>query len=140
MRINWPEGLSGATIEVHRSLGPGLLEMTYQQCLARELQLQQLPFEQEEAVGVEYTGLVIDQAYRADFMVADKVIVELKSVECVQPVHKTQLLTYLKWSNLKLGLLLNFNVPVMRSGITRAVNSLWFFASSALLRVHFLKI
>ena len=114
----------GAAIEVHRKIGPGLLESTYQQCLAHELRIQQIPFEQEKHVGLEYKGLTVEKAYRADFVVADKVIVELKSVEHVEKVHKAQLLTYLKWSRLRLGLLLNFNVPMMRTGITRIVNQL----------------
>jgi len=114
----------GAAIEVHRNLGPGLLESVYQQCLAHELHLQGIPFSLEMLIDAEYKGLKFDVGYRLDMMVAGKVIVELKVVEIILPVHKAQLLSYLKLSNKKLGLLLNFNVPVMKSGIRRVVNKL----------------
>ncbi|NOZ36882.1 MAG: GxxExxY protein [Gammaproteobacteria bacterium] len=114
----------GAAIEVHRELGPGLLESVYQQCLARELQLQEMPCSLEESIDAKYKGLKFDVGYRLDMVVADKVIVELKVVETILPVHKAQLLSYLKLSNRKLGLLLNFNVPVMKDGIRRVVNKL----------------
>ena len=114
----------GAAIEVHRTLGPGMLESTYQQCLARELDLLSVPYNREFAVSLDYKGMQIEQAYRLDFLVNDLVVVELKSVYAVEPVHKAQLLTYLKWSKKRLGLLLNFNVPVLRNGIHRVVNNL----------------
>jgi GxxExxY protein len=114
----------GAAIEVHRVLGPGMLESTYQQCLARELDLLSVPYNREFAVSLDYKGMQIEQAYRLDFLVNDLVVVELKSVHAVEPVHKAQLLTYLKWSKKRLGLLLNFNVPVLRNGIHRVVNKL----------------
>ncbi len=114
--------LIGAAIEVHRSLGPGLLETTYQQCLARELALRTIPFERELVVGLNYKGLQLKQAYRIDFLVCGRIVVELKSAERVQPVHRAQLLTYLKWSGMKVGLLINFNVPVLKAGILRVVN------------------
>jgi GxxExxY protein len=118
------QGLIGAAIEVHRVVGPGLLEATYQQCLARELALRSIPFERELAVGLNYKGLQLERAYRIDFLVSGRIVVELKSVENVMPVHRSQLLTYLKWSGLKLGLLINFNVPLLKSGIHRVVNDL----------------
>ncbi len=114
----------GAAIEVHRTLGPGLLESVYQLCLARELQLQGVSCSLEQPMDAEYKGLKFDVGYRLDMMVADKVIVELKVVETILPVHEAQLLSYLKLSNNKLGLLLNFNVPVMKAGIRRVVNKL----------------
>jgi GxxExxY protein len=114
----------GAAIEVHRSVGPGMLESTYQQCLARELDLLRISYVRELPVALEYKGMQVEQAYRVDFLVNDLVVVELKSVQSVEPVHKAQLLTYLKWSGKRLGLLLNFNVPVLRSGIHRVVNNL----------------
>ncbi|MEJ2310559.1 MAG: GxxExxY protein [Gammaproteobacteria bacterium] len=114
----------GAAIEVHRTLGPGMLESTYQECLARELDLSGITYSRELPVSLDYKGMEIEQAYRLDFLVNDLVVVELKSVQSVEPVHKAQLLTYLKWSKKRLGLLLNFNVPVLRSGIHRVVNKL----------------
>ncbi len=114
----------GAAIEVHRNLGPGLLESVYQQCLARELHLQDVSYSLEMPMNAEYKGLKFDVGYRLDMMVAGKVIVELKVVEIILPVHEAQLLSYLKLSNKKLGLLLNFNVPVMKVGIRRVVNRL----------------
>ena len=114
----------GAAIEVHRALGPGMLESTYQQCLARELDLLGIPYTRELPVTLEYKGMQVDQAYRLDFVVNDLIVVELKSVHAIEPVHKAQLLTYLKWSGKRLGLLMNFNVPVLRSGIHRVVNNL----------------
>ncbi len=112
----------GASIEVHRLLGPGLLETAYQRCMARELDLRSVPFERELTVGLNYKGLPLGHAYRIDFLVSGRVVVELKSVEKVMPIHRAQLLTYLKWSELRVGLLINFNVPVLKSGILRVVN------------------
>jgi len=114
----------GAAIEVHRKLGPGMLESTYQQCLAHELRLRGIPFEAEKPVGLDYKGLQIENAYRADFLVGGKLIVELKSVEEIMPIHKAQVLTYLRWSACRLGLLLNFNASLLRTGIHRIANRL----------------
>ncbi len=111
----------GAAIEVHRELGPGLLESVYQTCLARELALRKVPYEQEKSLPVEYKGTLLDCGYRLDFVVADKVIVELKAVDKVRPVHQAQLLTYLKLTGCKVGLLINFNVPILKNGIKRLV-------------------
>ncbi len=111
----------GAAIEVHRELGPGLLESVYQTCLARELALRKVPYEQEKSLPVEYKGTLLDCGYRLDFVVADKVIVELKAVDKVHPVHQAQLLTYLKLTGCKVGLLINFNVPILKNGIKRLV-------------------
>ena len=109
----------GAAIEVHRELGPGLLESAYRACLARELSLRRLPFEQERPLALEYKGVEVDCGYRVDFVVAGKVILELKAVEAIQKVHEAQLLTYLKLTGCRVGLLINFNVPVLKDGIRR---------------------
>ena len=111
----------GAGIEVHQTLGPGLLESAYQACLARELSLREIPFEQEKALPVSYKGIKLDCGYRLDFLVAGKVIVELKAVDVIHPIHEAQLLTYLKLTECKVGLLINFNVPVLKDGIKRRV-------------------
>ncbi len=111
----------GAAIEVHRELGPGLLESTYQACLARELALQNVSFEQQRALPVIYKGVAIDCGYRIDFLIEGKVIVELKAVEALHDVHDAQLLTYLKLTGCKVGLLINFNVAVLKNGIRRRV-------------------
>ena len=111
----------GAAIEVHRSLGPGLLESAYQVCLEREFNLRELLFEKEKPLPVEYKGIRLDCGYRLDFLVADQVVVELKAVEEVHPVHEAQLLTYLKLTGCKVGLLINFNVPILKKGIMRRV-------------------
>jgi len=111
----------GAAIEVHRALGPGLLESAYQVCLAHEFSQQGIPFEQEKSLPVEYKGVRLDCGYRLDFLVAGKVIVELKAVDELHPVHEAQLLTYLKLTGCRVGLLINFNVPVLKKGIKRMV-------------------
>jgi GxxExxY protein len=115
------EQIIGALIEVHRTLGPGLLESAYQACTAREFALRGFAFEQELPLPLEYKGVHVDCGYRLDFMVAGKVIVELKTVESLQPVHEAQLLTYLRLTGCKVGLLVNFNVPVLKHGIKRMV-------------------
>jgi len=114
----------GAAIEVHRALGPGLLESAYEECLCRELSLRDIGFERQKALPVAYKGVNLDCAYRLDIVVEGMVILELKSVSRVEPIHEAQLLTYLKLAKLKLGMLLNFNVPVMKQGIKRIVNQL----------------
>ena len=111
----------GAAIEVHRNSGPGLLESVYQACLAREFSIRKLSFEQQRSLPVEYRGMCIDCGYRLDFVVARKVVLELKSVEAILGVHEAQLLTYLTLSGLRVGLLINFNVPVLKEGIRRLV-------------------
>jgi GxxExxY protein len=111
----------GAAIEVHRELGPGLLESAYQACLAREFSVRGLPFEQEMPLPVEYKGVRVDCGYRLDFIVANRVVVELKAVDVIHPVHEAQILTYLKLTDCRVGLLINFNVPVLKKGIKRMV-------------------
>jgi GxxExxY protein len=114
----------GAAIEVHKNLGPGLLESAYEECLCVELKLRGLSFERQKSLSLEYKGKKLDCGYRLDIVVEGKIIVELKSCEKIEPIHTAQLLTYLKLAKLNLGLLLNFNVPVMRDGIARLVNDL----------------
>ena len=114
----------GAAIEVHKNLGPGLLESAYEECLCHELNLRGFSFEKQKPLAVKYKGLKLDCGYRLDVVVENLVILELKSCEKIEPIHKAQLLTYLKLTGLNLGLLLNFNVTVMRKGIVRVVNKL----------------
>ena len=115
------EAVIGAAIEVHRALGPGLLESAYVQCLCRELQIRQLPFVLEQPLPLVYKGLRLDCGYRVDLVVADRVVVEVKVVDRLAPVHEAQLLTYLRLGGLKVGLLINFNVALLREGIVRRV-------------------
>ena len=114
----------GSAIEVHKTLGPGLLESTYQKCLSHELRLRGISCEDEKPLPLVYKGEKLECGYRLDIVVENAIIVELKSCEKLEPIHKAQLLTYLKLPDLKLGLLLNFNVPLMRDGIVRVVNEL----------------
>jgi GxxExxY protein len=114
----------GAAIEVHRLLGPGLLENVYQAALECELGIRNLRFESQKPLPVIYKGSRLNIDYRMDFLVDDRVVIELKAVEQILDVHKAQILTYLKLSGCKLGLLMNFNVPVMKNGITRFANGL----------------
>jgi GxxExxY protein len=112
----------GAAIEVHRRLGPGLLESAYETCLCRELTLRRVNFQQQVALPVQYRGLQLDCGYRLDIIVDQSVIVEVKAVGKVLPIHRAQVLTYLKLTSLRLGLLINFNVEVLRSGLYRIIN------------------
>jgi GxxExxY protein len=114
----------GASIEVHKTLGPGLLESAYEECLCHELGLRDLSFERQKPLSVVYKGMNLDCGYRLDTVVEEAIILELKSCEKIEPIHKAILLTYLKLSGLNLGLLLNFNVTVMRDGIVRIVYEL----------------
>lgn len=115
------ERIIGAAIEVHKQLGPGLLESIYQMCMARELSLRGIRFEQEKPIPVEYKGIFLDCGYRLDFLVEQKVVVELKAIDELSNTHKSQLLTYLKITGCKIGLLINFNVPVLKDGIKRLI-------------------
>ena len=114
----------GSAIEVHKALGPGLLESVYEECLCHELSLKGFSFERQKLLPVEYKGKQLDCGYRLDVVVEKAIIIELKSCERIEPIHKAQLLTYLRLSGLQLGLLLNFNTLVMRDGIVRVVNEL----------------
>jgi len=111
----------GGAIEVHRLLGPGLLESTYRECLCRELSLRGIPFRKEYGVPLHYKGIQLDCGYRVDLLVADLVVVELKAIEAFSPVHDAQLLTYLRVGGWKVGLLINFNVAVLKDGIRRRI-------------------
>jgi GxxExxY protein len=117
------EKIIGAAIEVHRALGPGLLESAYEECLAKEFELIGLMFERQRPVPIEFKGLKIDCCYRIDFLVESSVVVELKSVEVVAPIFTAQVLTYLRLLNKHVGLLINFNVPVLKDGLKRIVNN-----------------
>jgi GxxExxY protein len=110
----------GAAIEVHRALGPGLLESAYQECLCHELALRAIAFQRQLSLPVTYKGLKLDCSYRLDFLV-DDVVVEIKSVAAIDPIHEAQLLTYMKLGNWKLGLLINFNVALLTRGIRRLI-------------------
>ncbi|MGH7975296.1 MAG: GxxExxY protein [Limisphaerales bacterium] len=123
------ERIIGACIEIHRSLGPGLLESAYEECLCHELSIAGISFERQKPLPVHYKNVKLDCGYRLDLAVEQKVIVELKTVENLMPIHEAQLLTYLKLSGFTLGLLINFNVPMLKNGIKRIANN--FFETSA---------
>lgn len=115
------EKVIGCAIEVHRTLGPGLLESAYEQCLAKELRLSDVAFESQIHLPVEYKGFYLDCGYRVDFLVEKCLILELKSVEKISGIHKAQLLTYMKLAQIKTGLLINFNVNLLKDGLQRFV-------------------
>ncbi|MCD6199373.1 MAG: GxxExxY protein [Deltaproteobacteria bacterium] len=112
----------GAAIEVHKHLGPGLLESAYEECMCHELTLRGIAFDRQMPLPVRYKGVKLDCGYRLDVVVQNMLILELKACEKIEPIHRAQLLTYLKLSGIRLGLLLNFGVPVMKDGIVRIVN------------------
>jgi GxxExxY protein len=112
----------GSAIEVHRCLGPGLLEPVYLECLCHELRMRNVVFDREIAVPLRYKGLALEHGHRLDLVVAGSIVVELKAVEKLLRVHEARVLTYLKLKRLPLGLLINFNVPVLHSGIVRIAN------------------
>jgi len=116
------EKIIGAAIEVHKKLGPGLLESAYEECLCCEMQLRGIEFERQVPLSLKYKGVVLDCGYRLDLLVEDKVIVEIKSVEGLEPIHEAQMLTYLKLRNAWLGLIINFNVIMLKDGVRRLVN------------------
>jgi GxxExxY protein len=111
-----------AAIEVHKALGPGLLESAYEECLCREFELRGIPYERQKEIPLEYKGFRLDCGYRIDVLVAGRLIVEIKACEALQRIHEAQLITYLKLTGLKVGLLINFNVPVLKEGIKRIAN------------------
>jgi GxxExxY protein len=113
------EKVIGCAIEVHRFLGPGLLESTYQQCLAHELNLQAIPFRQEQSLPVSYKGIFLDCGYRVDLLVDERLILELKAIDQIKGIHKAQLLTYMKLAQISTGLLINFNVRKLIDGVQR---------------------
>ena len=113
----------GAAIEVHRTLGPGLLESAYEECLARELTLRRIPFERQKPLPLVYKDVKLDCGYRIDLLVGSRVVVELKAVEALAPVHDAVVLTYLRLSDCRIGLLINFHTAVLKDGIRRLANN-----------------
>lgn len=116
------ESIIGAGIEAHKHLGPGLLESAYEEALCRELSIGDIQFEKQKGLPVEYKGVKLDCGYRLDLLIESKVIVEVKAVEKLHAIHTAQLLNYLKLMNLRIGLLMNFYVPILVDGIKRVVN------------------
>ena len=116
------ERIIGAAIEVHRQLGAGLLETIYEECLCYELSQKGLRFQRQVHLPITYKGIKLESAYKMDLLVEDTVVVEIKATEGTLPVHAAQVLTYLKASQKRLGLLINFNVPVLKHGLQRIVN------------------
>ena len=118
---NLTERILGAAIEVHRHLGPGLLESAYETCLCHELHLRGLAFQRQVSLPIDYKGVKLDAGYRIDILVENRVILELKCVQEIAAIHEAQLLTYLRLTGAKVGLILNFHVPVMKQGIKRMI-------------------
>ena len=114
----------GAAIDVHRALGPGLLESAYEACLCHELGSRGVKYKRQVSLPIDYKDVQLDCGYRLDILVEDKIVVELKSIEKLLPIHDAQLLTYLKLGNWQLGILFNFNVPLLKLGIKRKVYKL----------------
>lgn len=136
MRENEVSGqVIGAAIEVHKQLGPGLLESAYEECLAHEMGLRGISFERQKSLPLVYKGVHLDCGYRLDFLVGGLVVVELKAVKAFEPVHEAQMLTYLRLTQCKLGLLLNFHSTLMKQGIKRMLSTSKISASSASLRL-----
>ena len=122
MNINeLTQAIIGAAIEVHRAIGPGLLESAYEECLCKELTLQKISFERRRPLPLEYKGVKLECGYRLDLLVEDTVVLEVKAVDAIISIHEAQLLTYMKLGGWKVGLLINFNVPVLKQGIKRLV-------------------
>jgi len=118
------ERIIGAAIEVHKALGPGLLESAYEECLAHEFTLANISFERQRPLPVRYKSVELDCGYRIDFVVENTVVLELKAAETLHAIYEAQLLTYLKLGDWPVGLLINFNVPVLRKGVKRMVYNL----------------
>ncbi len=117
------EQIIGAAIEVHQIMGPGLLESVYEDCITVELGIRKLAFKRQKAISLQYKHHKVASDLKLDLLVENKVIVELKTVETLLPVHEAQLLTYLKLTECRVGLLINFNVPILKNGIKRMVNN-----------------
>ena len=115
------EQIIGSAIEVHRCLGPGLLESAYEECLCHELHTRGIRFERQKPLPLDYKGIRLDCGYRLDIIIEAKVVVEIKAVDRIMPIHEAQMLTYLRLSGVKIGLIINFNVPVLKEGIKRIV-------------------
>ena len=119
----WASKVVNAAFEVHKNMGPGLLESVYEICMLKEFEIQNIPVTFQVQVPIIYKGEKLDKDYRIDLLVGDEILVELKAIEYVLPVHHAQLLSYLKLSNKQLGFLINFNVPLIKNGIKRFVNN-----------------
>ena len=115
------EAIIGAAMEVHRALGPGLLESIYEMCLCRELSIRGIPFERQVLIPVEYKGVKLDCGYRADIVVDGTILLEIKAIDSLLPIHDAQLVSYLKLGGWKIGLLINFNVELLKNGLRRGV-------------------
>jgi GxxExxY protein len=115
------EAIIGSAMEVHRTLGPGLLESTYEMCVCRELSIRGVSFERQVPIAVEYKGVKLDCGYRADIVVDGMILVEIKAIDSLLPIHDAQLLSYLKLGGWKIGLLINFNVELLKNGLRRRV-------------------
>ena len=115
------DAIIGAAIEVHRTLGPGLLESTYEMCLCRELAIRGIRFERQVPISMDYKGVKLDCGYRADIVAEGMVLVEIKAIDSLLPIHDAQLLSYLKLGGWKIGLLINFNVELLKNGLRRRV-------------------
>jgi len=115
------DAIIGAAVEVHRTLGPGLLESTYEMCLCRELSIRGLAFEQQVPISVEYKGVKLDCGYRADIVVGGSILIEIKAIDSLLPIYDAQVLSYLKLGGWKIGLLINFNVELLKHGLRRRV-------------------
>ncbi|HWY07917.1 MAG TPA: GxxExxY protein [Candidatus Acidoferrales bacterium] len=111
----------GSAIDIHRSLGPGLLEAVYEECLAKEFTLRNIPFERQKPIPLVYKDLKLECGYRLDFLIDHRLVLEIKSIESIAPIHDSIMLTYLRLSETHLGLLINFNVPILKDGIKRYV-------------------
>lgn len=116
------EEIIGAAIEVHKALGPGLLESAYEECLCHELGIRGVSFERQVLLPLEYKGIKLDCGYRMDLVVENQIIVELKTVSKIDPIHEAQLFTYMRLRNERLGLIINFNVPLLKNGIKRIID------------------
>jgi GxxExxY protein len=115
------DAIIGAAMEVHRTLGPGLLESTYETCLCRELAIRGIPFERQVPIPVGYKGIKLDCGYRADIVVEATILLEIKAIDSLLPIHDAQLLTYLRLGGWQIGLLINFNVELLKHGLRRRV-------------------
>ena len=115
------EAIIGAAMEVHRSLGPGLQESTYEMCLCRELSIREIPFERQAPIPVEYKGVKLDCGYRADIVLEGTILLEIKAIDSLLPIHDAQLLTYPRLGGWQIGLLINFNVELLKHGLRRRV-------------------
>ncbi|MDP0497218.1 MAG: GxxExxY protein [Verrucomicrobiota bacterium JB024] len=121
MNDDLTQAIVGAAIEVHRTMGPGLLESAYEACLCHELDLRSIPYQRQLDMPVAYKGLKLEKGYRIDLLVEDTVVVELKSVDALLPVHTAQLLTYMRFADKHVGLLINFRTKLLKDGIKRLV-------------------